>query len=155
MKNSIIRTTSASLRWTVTSIFVVAVLFNYLWERAQASFYVGKADSDIAWWLCLLASLGDGLRVLLTYAVGRVVLNRRNWFEQPGVRGYVFMLAAGLAISVSVEWATVYTLQWWAYTAQMPLVPVLGVGITPVLQMLVLPPLIFRVVAAWRGRASA
>ncbi len=30
----------------------------------------------------------------------------------------------------------------------------LGVGLAPVAQMLVLPPLIFCIVAGWRGRAS-
>jgi len=35
----------------------------------------------------------------------------------------------------------------------MPLVSGLGIGLVPVLQMLVLPPLIFRVVAARHGRA--
>ena len=65
------------------------------------------------------------------------------------------MLLAGLVIGVSVEWGAVFIARRWAYTARMPLVPVLGVGVAPVAQMLVLPPLIFCLVAAWRGRASA
>ena len=40
------------------------------------------------------------------------------------------------------------------YTSQMPLVPGLDVGLVPVVQMLVLPPLIFRIVAIWRGRTA-
>jgi hypothetical protein len=42
----------------------------------------------------------------------------------------------------------------WMYTAQMPLVPGLDVGIVPIVQMLVLPPLLFRLVAVWCGRTS-
>jgi len=34
-------------------------------------------------------------------------------------------------------------------------VPGLGVGLVPVAQMLVLPPLIFRAVARWQGRPAA
>ncbi|MGH7207410.1 MAG: hypothetical protein ACREI2_14520, partial [Nitrospiraceae bacterium] len=116
--------------------------------------YAGMDGSSIAPWLCFAASLLDGLLVLLIYAIGQVVLRRRDWFEQPGIRGYVLMLAAGLAISVSVEWVTVYVAEWWVYTARMPLVPGLVVGITPVVQMLVLPPLIFRIVAVWCARAG-
>lgn len=134
-------------------MFIVAALLNYPWELAQSSLYIGTDGSNIAPWLCFVASLFDGLLVLLIYAIGQVVLRRRDWFEQPGIRGYVLMLAAGLAISSSVEWATVYIAEWWAYTAQMPLVPWIGVGLLPVAQMLLLPPLIFRVVAAWNSRS--
>lgn len=155
MRSSKVEAAGGSQWRTLATIFVVAVVFNYPWERAQASLYVGKDSSDIVWWLCFLATLADGLLVLLISAVGRIILHRPDWFEQPGMRGYLLMLGTGLLISLSVEWVTVYVLKWWAYTPEMPLLPWLGIGLAPVLQMLVLPPLIFRVVAAWRGRASA
>jgi hypothetical protein len=99
----------------VTHIFIVAVLINYPWERVQSSLYVGKDASNIVWWLCFLASLADGLLVLLIYAIGRIVFHRRDWFEQPGIPGYLLMLGAGLIVSINVEWTTVYGLKWWAY----------------------------------------
>jgi hypothetical protein len=104
------------------------------------------------WWHCFVASLGDGLLVLLIFAAGWAALQRQAWFMQPGGRGYLLMLAVGLVIGVSVEWAAVHVAGRWAYTAQMPLVPGLGVGLVPVAQMLVLPPLVFRVAAVWLGR---
>jgi hypothetical protein len=58
------------------------------------------------------------------------------------------MLIAGLAIAVTVELAAVHALGRWEYAARMPILPGLGVGLSPVAQMLVLPPIIFRVVAA-------
>jgi hypothetical protein len=103
------------------------------------------------WWHCFVASLGDGLLVLLIVAAGWVARYRQDWFVQPGVRGYVVMSAAGLAIGVSIEWVAVRLAERWAYTARVPLVPGLGVGLVPILQRLVLPPLSFRVVAVWRG----
>jgi len=45
-----------------------------------------------------------------------------------------------------------HVLQRWAYTARMPRVPGLDVGLVPVAQMLILPPLIFRLVAGWYRR---
>jgi hypothetical protein len=108
------------------------------------------------WWHCLIASLGDGLLVLLIFAAGWTALHRQDWFVRPGVRGYVVMLAVGLMISVSIEWIAVHIVGRWAYTERMPLVPGLGVGIVPILQMLVLPPLIFWIAAAWgRVRRSS
>ena len=72
-----------------------------------------------------------------------------------GVRGYAVMLMMGLVIGVSTEWMAVHVAKRRVYTSQMPLVSGLGVGVVPIIQMLVLPPLIFRVVAAWRSRTVA
>ena len=57
------------------------------------------------------------------------------------------MLVVGLAIGVSVEWFAINVADRWAYTESMSRVPGLDVGLVPVLQMLVLPPLIFRIAA--------
>lgn len=65
------------------------------------------------------------------------------------------MLLAGLVIGVSVEWLAVFIGNRWEYTARMPLVPLLGVGLAPVAQMFVLPLLIFRIIAIWHGHSSA
>ena len=64
------------------------------------------------------------------------------------------MLVTGLVIAVSIELVAVYVMGRWEYTKQMPLVPGLGVGLTPVAQMLVLPPIIFHVVTVWLERAK-
>lgn len=136
-------------------LFVVSVFVNYLWEMAQAPLYEGMDDFAVVWWHCGLAALGDGLLVLLIYAAGWAVLRRQDWFVQPGRIGYAVMLFAGLVICVGIEWLAVFVGNQWAYTPQMPLVPLLKVGFVPVAQMLVLPPLIFRVVAGWHDRASA
>ncbi len=135
-------------------LFVIAVLVNYVWELVQAPLYVGMDSFKLVWWHCGLAALGDGLLVLLIYATGWAVLRSRDWFAHPGARGYAVMLLAGLIISVGIEWLAVFVTNRWAYTAQMPLVPLLNVGLTPVAQMLVLPPLIFRLVAAWYNRET-
>lgn len=132
----------------LTMLFVVAVLVNYPWERLQSPLYGHSGGASIPWWLCLAASLADGLFVLMIFGVGWMALGRRTWFEQPGVEGYLVMLTSGGAISVGIEWTTVHVLRWWTYGEQMPLVPLVNIGIVPVIQMLVLPPLIFRLVAS-------
>ena len=44
-------------------------------------------------------------------------------------------------IAVIFELRAVYATQSWQYTDTMPLVPFLQIGITPVLQMIIIPPL--------------
>jgi len=131
-------------------VFIVAVLLNYLWELAQAPLYVGMEDYNAGLlWHCFVASLGDGIMVLLIGAAGRFTLRESDWFLRPGVRGYLVTLTAGFLLAVLVEWVAVYVLNRWEYTKNMPKVPGLGIGLVPIAQMLFLPPLIFRIVAVF------
>lgn len=131
----------------LTMLFVVADLVNYPWERMQSQRYIDPGGASIPWGLCLAASLADGLFVLMIFGMGWMALGRRTWFEQPGVEGYLVMLTSGGTISVGIEWTTVHVLRWWTYDEQMPLVPLVNIGMVPVIQMLMLPPLILRLVA--------
>ena len=122
-----------ALERTLCVVFTAAVFINYPWELAQTPLYVGMDDFSLVWWHCFVASLGDGLLVLLIFAVGWVAFRRRDWFVRPGARGYLLMLAFGLVVSVAVEWAATNVVAQWRYTGRMP--RVLGVGIVPVAQM--------------------
>lgn len=134
-------------------IFIVAVVLNYLWELAQAPLYVGlKSYNTGVLWHCFVASLGDGVMVLLIVTVGWISLHRWDWFEHPGVPGYVVMLAAGLMMAVLVESVAVRVLGRWEYTDRMPTVPHVDIGLVPIAQMLLLPPLVFRTVALLESR---
>lgn len=134
-------------------IFVVAVVFNYVWEMAQSVFYVGMKSFN-ALWHCFIASLGDGFLVLLIYVIGCVVLRRGAWLLQPGISGYILMMMTGLIIGIGTEWMAVHVIELWKYTAEMPLVPWLNIGVLPIAQMLVLPPLIFGAISMWKSRAT-
>lgn len=134
-------------------IFVIAVILNFPWERAQSGFYLTNDGTAIPWWHCMLASLGDGLLILLMFWAGRVVFGKPAWFDHPGLRGYLLMAVTGLAMIIPLEWIMISRMKWWSYTADMPLIPGIAVGISPVAQMLLLPPLIFWVAAMWRKKS--
>lgn len=65
--------------WFLPPQFVIAIVTNYVWEIVQAPLYVGMGNFNLVCWHCGLAALGDGLLVLLIYAVGWAVLRRRDW----------------------------------------------------------------------------
>ena len=131
----------------IVTIFVLAVIVNYPWELAHSSLYEGMSDFSFSLWHCFMASLGDGLLILLIFGAGWAALRRSDWFVNPGRRGYLLMLAVGLVIGVVVEWAAVHAMKRWAYAPRMPMIPIFNIGLTPVAQLVALPPLIFRVVA--------
>lgn len=90
--------------------------------------------------------------MLLIVATGWITLKRRDWFERPGMAGYVVMLTAGFMLALFVEWLGLHVLRRWEYSERMPLLPALRVGLAPIAQMLFLPPLIFKLAAMFRGR---
>src|SRR5919106_924565 len=111
---------------TLITLFVVAVLLNYLWELAQAPLYVGLERYNAAvFWHC---------------------------FERPGGAGYLIMLTSGLVLAVVVESVAVYILARWEYTDKMPTLPGLRIGLVPIAQMILLPVLAFRAVAFIEAR---
>jgi hypothetical protein len=132
---------------TIATVFVFAVIINYPWELAHSPLYEGMGDFSLARWHCFVAGLGDGLLVLLIFGAGWVALRRSDWFVNPGRRGYFVMLTFGLVIGVGVEWTAVLVMERRAYAPRMPVIPIFNVGLTPVAQMLALPPIIFRAVA--------
>ena len=139
--------------YKLISIFIVAVSLNYLWELAQAPLYVGlEAYNAGVFWHCFVASWGDGIMVLLIVVAGWITLRKPDWFVRPGVHGYLIMIAAGLLLAVLVEWMAVHKLGRWVYAEKMPTVPGLGIGLVPIAQMLILPPLIFRIAAVTAAR---
>ena len=131
---------------TLITVVIVAVFLNYLWELAQAPLYVGlKSYNTGILWHCFVASLGDGFMIMLIYMAGWLTLHRWDWFEEPRVAGYLVMLTAGLVLAGFVEWFGVRILERWQYTEEMPTLFGLGIGVVPIAQMLLLPPLIFRI----------
>jgi len=136
----------------LAALFVISVLLNFPWEVAQMPLYVEEGSWFEFALHCIIPSLGDGLIVMLIFCVGWVARGRSDWADQPDWAGYALMLLTGFSMAVIVEWAGFYGLKRWSYTARMPLLPGLGIGVVPVLQMLILPPLIFRMTGWWLAR---
>ena len=135
----------------LVAIFIVAILLNSLWELAQAPLYVGLDRYNAAvLWHCFVAGLGDGIMVLTIMAVGRVTLHRWDWFKRPRLSEYLVMLTAGFILAVLVEAVAVHLLGRWEYSVRMP--TVLGIGVVPIAQMILLPPMVFRTVALLGSR---
>jgi hypothetical protein len=136
-------------RWRVLLvIFAVSVVTNYVWELAQSPLFAAASHRGPIWLHCLIASFGDGLMVLMLFAIVSLAARRNDWFIHPTLSDYVVLAGAGAALAAFVEVAAVHLLRRWTYTDNMPVIPRLQIGLVPVLQMLVLPPLIFRITGA-------
>ena len=132
----------------VVRLFFVAVAVNLLWEMAQMGLFLSTGS-----WIrdsvgCVRASLGDGGMVLGIYAAGALVFRRLDWFHRPRVGGYTVMLTIGVLLAAAFELAALRSGRW-TYTRSMPRLPVMAnLGVLPMLQMMILPPIIFKIASA-------
>lgn len=71
-----------------------------------------------------------------------VALTRARCWPEKGFAGVATVAtAAGVAASAVLEWLNVEVWRNWVYAEAMPRLPLLGTGLSPVLQWLLPPPL--------------
>lgn len=132
-------------------IFSISFLINLLWEVAHSLLYNWSAlplVNDVYAYIprILKASIGDGFITLGIYGLGLIKNRRVNWISNMKWGDYFLVILAGLFISVLIERVNVHFLGRWSYNEFMPLIPGIDVGLTPILQMLILPLLIFKII---------
>ena len=139
----------ASWRAVVASpeanVATFALLLNFPWEILQAPLYDGMASSSHATVTkaCLQATLGDMVIMLMAHAAVAVGSRNRRWTVSASGGQLRLFVAFGLSITLLVESLAVrgYWLSSWSYAPTMPVLPGTGIGLSPVLQWLILPPL--------------
>jgi hypothetical protein len=121
------------------ALFGVGVGINFIWEMAQMPLYKDMPFGVLSsWWLCFRASIGDGVIVVAIWALGAALFRRADWFRPLWPRNLVVLLLSGAAIAVGVEIHAISTGRW-AYSELMPVLPVVDVGLSPLVHLLLLP----------------
>jgi hypothetical protein len=145
-----------SLTWTPEfNVVLFALLLNYPWEFLQAPLFEGMSQSPhwAAVKTCTRAALGDAVIALCAYWSVAILVRNRAWMVRATVGSVLCFIAFGATFTVVIE-RLVLTGTWivdWSYSSLMPVVPVLGVGLSPLLQWVVLPPLVVWLVARQIG----
>lgn len=122
--------------------FGVSFTLHLLWENLQAPLYAGFVSFPQHFWICLKAAVGDMLFMLVIYATLAVVhrnplwMNDQDAYTHPAT--WILTPFVGILLAVSFELWAVHIDQRFAYAEAMPLIPVLRIGLTPVLQMMLI-----------------
>lgn len=129
------------LAWAVWTF-----LLNLLWEIVQLPFYRFAPDTGslrIAWDVvhCTIGDLGIAVGSFMLAAAATWDL---AWPLRRPRTGLALASAAGLAWTIVSEWQAVYVRGAWAYAPSMP--TLMGVGVLPILQWLLIPPLVLAIV---------
>lgn len=120
----------------------LAFALNFSWELSHCLLYIGCGYDPLHVGFLALASLADAIMAALLYLGLALVYQDGLWVRQmTWVRAFwlVVIGGAGATLTEVVHLAAGS----WIYTDRMPLIPGLGVGLSPVLQFAVLPLLIY------------
>ena len=128
----------------VLIIAVLAFLLNFIWEVLQLPLYKGSSYDLEHIAFCALASVADALMVLLLYLCFALINKKPFWAQDMGFpQVFALMIIGGIG-AIIAEMAHTAAGNW-AYADSMPMLPLVNVGLSPVLQFLFLPALIYYV----------
>jgi hypothetical protein len=121
------------------------VLGNLAWEIAQLPLYTIWYESDAG--KILFAAVhctgGDVLIAGAALLASLLVLGDPRWPSRSYHTVATAAVLGGLGYTVYSEWLNTEVRGSWAYTEWMPRLPVVGTGLSPLAQWLVVPPLAF------------
>ena len=125
------------------SVAIFALLLNFAWEILQAPLYAGMADMPHAQVtkVCLQATVGDAVIMLLAYGAVAAVARSRRWIVAASGWQLTLFITIGVSITAAIELLATRG-QWfgnWSYLPTMPLLPGTRIGLAPLLQWVVLP----------------
>ena len=116
---------------------------NLLWEVAQLPLYAlwAEAPPGYVLYAVLHCTAGDVLIAGSTLLLAMCLAAPRRFPQRGLARVAIVAMLLGLTYTVFSEWLNTVVRASWAYAPSMPIVPLLGVGLAPLLQWLLLPPL--------------
>ena len=124
------------------NVAIFAFLLNFVWEFWQVPFFEGMPTAPHweAIKFCTRATFGDAAIALVAFwAVAAV--RSRAWMLRPRAKEVWAFTLLGVGITIAAEWLFTEVWDRWSYAELMPILPVLGTGLMPVLQWILLPPL--------------
>jgi len=121
---------------------ILAFLSNFAWEVIQMPLYKDAALSLQSVAFCGLASVADAIMVLLIYFCFALLYKKPLWIEEFTPSRILFLMIVGAIGAIASEMRHVSAGNW-AYDESMPLLPIVDVGLAPLLQFMLLPALIY------------
>lgn len=131
------------------NISIFGFLLNFVWEIWQAPLFksMDSLTHFEATLHCTLAALGDVVILLIVFWIIALAVRSRHWIIYPKIIPVIGFIAIGIVFTVVIEAIAIHILNRWQYAAEMPTLPILGTGIAPILQWLIIPPIIVSMIS--------
>lgn len=133
----------SALEWlpALRRYLAVTATGHLAWEVAHVRLYgIWEQDSESQIAFAVLhCTAGDLLIALAVLCAALILVGSHSWpAERFGVVA-VLTVAFGIGYTIYSEWLNVSVRGTWSYLARMPTLPLLGTGLSPLLQWLVVP----------------
>jgi hypothetical protein len=134
---------SATGNWlaALTAYILTSIGAHLTWEILQLPLYTiwsTGGPRQIAFAIVHCTG-GDIVIAITALSFALILVGHQNWPEQSYRQVLVVTLALGVGYTIFSEWLNVTVRGSWAYAPDMPVVPVLGTGIGPLLQWIFVP----------------
>lgn len=125
-----------------------------LWELAHARLYTiwVEGGPDAAWRAALHCTLGDAAIAFACVMATTILARPIPWLRRAEHADAV-IVAMGVLTTIVIEWISTRWLGRWTYRESMPLVPLVGIGLSPLAQWVVIPLIAIRILQR-RGESA-
>jgi len=122
-----------------------SAIFHLVWESLHLPLYTiwhTGTVREIAF-AVLHCTVGDLMIASLSLLVALLVVGDRAWPSERFGPAMAATLVTGVGYTVYSEWANTVVRKTWAYSELMPTMPILGTGLSPLMQWLIVPAVAF------------
>lgn len=121
--------------------WITNFLLHFAWELFQIPFYDGMTEAahGEALWICTVATFGDATIALIAYLGAAWIQGSAGWLHTWSVKPVAMYVLIGMLITIAFEFLATEVLGRWSYSPDMPRLPLLGTGLLPFLQWLIVP----------------
>lgn len=134
-------------------VIVIGFMLNAVWEFAHSPLYTDHGNG-LAYIVRtrLHCTVGDVLILIGSFWVTSILLRARRWPANRPIAGGILFTLSGWTYTIWSEWFNIGIKGAWSYTTSMP--TILGIGLTPALQWLILPPAVVVVLRRYAKNGS-
>lgn len=127
--------------WLEGPLIAWGLPLNFLWELAQSPLYTDHSRGlRYLLWTRVHCTVGDVLILLAAFWATAALHRSRRWPHTRGAGAAATFVGLGLAYTAWSEWMNTAVREAWVYAPAMP--QIVGVGLAPLLQWLVVPVLL-------------
>ena len=139
---------------TIRRFLILSGALHLVWEIVQLPLYTIWAEPIKRQAFAVLhCTAGDVMISGLSMLAALLLVGRPDWPKSSARSVFWLMLFVGLSYTAFSEWLNVNVRGNWAYSALMPTLPILGTGLAPLFQWIVIPGFVQRlVVGHWPWR---
>jgi hypothetical protein len=132
------------------AFLIAATVTHFLWELAACGLFYVEKLFPLTWGGMLWVTGGDVLLTGAIYIAVGAMTRDIAWGTRPlSAPRVAAAMIIGVVVATAVEMHALATNRW-SYSELMPVVPIVGVGVLPLLQLAMLTP-----VSVWIAQAAA